>query len=324
VTAEGRIIGTVAYMSPEQAEGKPVDPRSDVFSLGILLHEAATGERPFQGDTSLSIITSILRDTPQSVPQLNRKMPRQLGRIVKRCLAKEPSRRYQSAIGLRNELEELRDEMASGELEPAAGAAMTPARTNRPRLIATGLVGAAALVALGYGLSRWIAPGARSTLPTEPTFTKLTDLPGSERGAELSPDGKSLVYASRHDGDWDLYLQRVGGHNPINLTADADRDDTQPAFSPDGESIAFRSEREGGGLFVMGATGESVRRLTDSGHNPAWSPDGRQIAFGTERIFDTPRGRTSVSGETRCSRVGRQGDGASPSGPSRRAGSATS
>jgi serine/threonine protein kinase len=193
VTAEGRIIGTVAYMSPEQAEGKPVDPRSDVFSLGILLHEAATGERPFQGDTSLSIITSILRDTPQSVPQLNRKMPRQLGRIVKRCLAKEPSRRYQSAIGLRNELEELRDEMASGELEPAAGAAMTPARTNRPRLIATGLVGAAALVALGYGLSRWIAPGARSTLPTEPTFTKLTDLPGSERGAELSPDGKSLA-----------------------------------------------------------------------------------------------------------------------------------
>ncbi len=87
-------------------------------------------------------------------------------------------------------------------------------------------------------------------------------------------------------GNWDLYLQRVGGKNPRNLTTDSTADETQPAFSPDGERIAFRSEREHGGLFVMGATGESVKRLTDFGYHPAWSPDGREVAFSTHNIED--------------------------------------
>jgi Tol biopolymer transport system component len=86
------------------------------------------------------------------------------------------------------------------------------------------------------------------------------------------------------DGNADIYLQRVGGGNPLNLTRDSPADDTQPAFSPDGQQIAFRSDREGGGLFVMGATGESVRRLTGEGYNPSWSPDGRKIVYATEGV----------------------------------------
>jgi Tol biopolymer transport system component len=125
-------------------------------------------------------------------------------------------------------------------------------------------------------------------------FAQLTDQPGWERFPSLSPDGKSVAYASRTTGNWDIYLQRVGGRNPINLTKDSLADDSQPAFSPDGEWIAFRSERGGGGIFVMGATGESVRRLTDSGHNPAWSPDGREIAYATEVVSD-PGVRNTVS-----------------------------
>jgi serine/threonine protein kinase len=96
-TEEGKILGTVAYMSPEQAEGKTVDPRSDVFSLGTILHEMATGERPFRGDTKMSTIGAILKDQPASVTERNPSLPRHLGRIVRRCLAKDPDRRYQTA-----------------------------------------------------------------------------------------------------------------------------------------------------------------------------------------------------------------------------------
>ncbi len=120
-TGEGRILGTAAYMSPEQAEGKPVDARSDLFSLGVMLYEMATGQRPFTGDTSISIISSIVKDTPKSITELNPSLPRDLGRIVRRALAKDPERRYQSAKDLRNDLEELKASIDSGELTAPPG-----------------------------------------------------------------------------------------------------------------------------------------------------------------------------------------------------------
>ncbi|HET9386256.1 MAG TPA: serine/threonine-protein kinase, partial [Gemmatimonadales bacterium] len=100
-SGDGRIVGTVAYMSPEQAEGKRIDARSDIFSLGVLLYEMATGERPFTGETPVSTITSILRDTPRPVTALNHTLPRDLALIVRRCLAKDPEQRTQSAKDLR-------------------------------------------------------------------------------------------------------------------------------------------------------------------------------------------------------------------------------
>ncbi len=109
------------------------------------------------------------------------------------------------------------------------------------------------------------------------SFQQLTDAPGVESSPSLAPDGKSVVYVGRVQGVMKLYLQRVGGRNATLLDPGATADDWQPAFSPDGEQIAFRSERDGGGIFLMGSTGESVRRLTDFGFNPSWSPDGREI-----------------------------------------------
>ena len=108
LTGEGRIVGTVAYMSPEQAEGKPIDHRSDIFSLGVMLYELATGERPFQGDTSISVLSSILKDSPQAVTTLRPSLPSDFSRIIQRCLVKDADHRYQTAKDVRNELEDLK------------------------------------------------------------------------------------------------------------------------------------------------------------------------------------------------------------------------
>jgi len=109
VTAEGP-KGTVAYMSPEQAEGKHLDPRTDIFSLGVMIYEMATGRRPFQGGSTASTLSAILRDAPRSIGEIRRELPPHLNRIVQRCLVKDPDRRYQTALDLRNELDLLRDE----------------------------------------------------------------------------------------------------------------------------------------------------------------------------------------------------------------------
>jgi Tol biopolymer transport system component len=119
-------------------------------------------------------------------------------------------------------------------------------------------------------------------------------MPGEEVMPTLSPDGKSVAFCSRIAGNWDVFVQRVGGSNPVNLTKDSAEDEVQPAFSPDGERIAFRSTRDGGGLFVMGASGESVLRLTSFGERPAWSPDGKRIVFQTDS-WTYPTARPGVS-----------------------------
>ncbi len=125
ITQEGRILGTVAYMSPEQAEGKPIDHRSDIFSLGVVLYQMATGEPPFKGDTNLSTLSSILKDSPDSVTDLRTNLPRHLGRIITHCLEKDPKRRYQSAQDVVNELAALRREIDSGK---------TPSETSLPAM----------------------------------------------------------------------------------------------------------------------------------------------------------------------------------------------
>ena len=120
-TQAGQMMGTIPYMSPEQLQGDTIDPRTDIFSLGIILYEMATGSRPFAGKTWGDLASSILRDKPPSVTTLNVYLPRHLGRIIRHCLEKEPQRRFQTALDLRNELEELQREMLTGEVPSGSG-----------------------------------------------------------------------------------------------------------------------------------------------------------------------------------------------------------
>jgi serine/threonine protein kinase len=279
LTARHTIVGTAAYMSPEQAEGHPVDHRSDIFSLGILLYEMAAGRRPFKGDSVLSVLSSIIRDTPPPVAEINPKIPLELDRVIRRCLNKNPARRYQSAIDLRNDLEEL-----------------SPATTRRSpvlgRRTAAAVAAVAVIAAVVGGTLMWRQRPIAG--PRALTFSTVTSMPGREWFPSLSPDGKWLVYGAEVEGNFDVFLQSTSGSNPVNLTKDSTADDDMPAFSPDGERIAFRSSREGGGIFVMGRTGEAVKRVTKTGFNPAWSPDGTALAYSSIPMDINPQNSEGV------------------------------
>jgi serine/threonine protein kinase/Tol biopolymer transport system component len=280
LTEEGSIVGTAAYMSPEQAEGRSIDHRTDIFSFGVLLFEMATGRRPFKGDSSISVLSSILRDAAPAVNEPNPNLPGDFARIVRRCLAKDPSRRYQTALDLHNDLDDLKQEAAKRHVA-------APAPSRAPVRVASVLAVVAIAALLMFRSSLW----DRSTpAPVTAAYAQLTSQAELEHFPSLSPDGKWIVYAGNASGNWDIYLQGVGGRVPINLTGDSAATDTQPAFSPDGEQIAFRSERDGGGIFVMGRTGESVRRIADRGYNPSWSPDGTQMIVATQNVVTDPVG----------------------------------
>ncbi len=222
MTKEGRILGTVAYMSPEQAEGKSVDARSDVFALGVNFYEMLTGERPFRGETPASTLSAVLKDEPQSLTKLVPSLPRDIARIVKRCLAKDPSRRYQTTIDVRNELEELARALDSGETMADAGVSpRTPA--SRRALPWIAIVGGGLLVVL------WrsdIVPTSFENLgPAVPTFTnarQITSAIGVEDFPTWSPDGQTLAYESNQTGKMEIWVQQIEGGAPIMRTPDSD------------------------------------------------------------------------------------------------------
>ncbi len=298
ITEPGRVMGTISYMSPEQALGQPVDGRTDIFSLGVVLYELLTGAQPFKANSEAATYNAILNLNPAHLADAQPGLPKELQRIIAHMLEKDPQQRYQTAAELKSALKALKHDSGSGATSAVSGMTLQPLRQfgrDRRGAIVLTVASLIILFVLVWALRRSGAKieGAPAMKPAN--FTQLTRKPGQEIYPNLSPDGKLLLYADAEAGSWDIYLQRVNGTTPINLTQDSAANDTQPAFSPDGEQIAFRSDRDGGGIFIMGATGENVRRLVNFGNNPAWSPDGQEIAY-SKGSFARPSERGNYPG----------------------------
>lgn len=309
VTVEGRIFGTVNYMAPEQAEGRETTITTDVFALGVMLYEMATGSLPFEGDTAMSMISSILKDKPVPLVDHDKAVPAELDRIIHRCLEKDPDRRWQTALDVRNELQILRADLARGPRTAGEETAVeTGARSAASRPL--GWMVATLLFAIAAGLLGVLAlqprePGdaaEASVAVGEPriwTFDCLTTDAGVEDEPALSPNEEFIAFVMRSGTreDSSIYLLRVGGNRPIDLTPDMEGDEHSPRFSPDGSRIAFRSGGigEAGAIYVMGATGEQRRRLEIDGFAPDWSPEGDRLVCSTEG-YTEPHARPTAGG----------------------------
>jgi eukaryotic-like serine/threonine-protein kinase len=291
LTSPGKVMGTISYMSPEQALGHNVDHRTDIFSLGVVLYELVTGVQPFKKDSEAATYNAILNQTPAGLTAAQ--APLEFAALISRALEKDRDLRFQTAADLRAALKRLQRDSAA---HSAAGAAATSA--TFPLLKRRSLyVGAVLLCLLAGGafLSRsWWQPrntfpsanAALSVLPANVTFTQQTDHGGIEYFPTLAPDGQTVVYASQESGNWDLWLQTIGQRDRVNLTRDFTGDDMQPCFSPDGKQLAFRSEREGGGLFVLEVASRKVKKINSEGFNPTWSADNEEVAYGTASIIN--------------------------------------
>ncbi len=209
LTEDGRVLGTMPYMSPEQLMAEAADARSDIFSLGIILYEMATGKRPFPSRNPAQLISSILRDPPEPVTDLRPDLPRHLGRIVRRCLEKDPERRYQSALDVRNELQDLWREIESGEVTTASAVAAAAARPRRPgagrRWLPAAVAVAAALVAVAAVTLR-PRPSEQPAGPAAATVSPVTAGPVAGRASAATAAGHSLavLYFQNLNDDPDL------------------------------------------------------------------------------------------------------------------------
>jgi eukaryotic-like serine/threonine-protein kinase len=278
MTNAGALLGTIDYMSPEQARGREVDARSDIWSLGVVLYEMTAGRAPFTGVSRSDVLAAILDREPASLTSLNSTIPAELQRIVGKALRKDPEQRYQVMKDLLLDLEAVRDETR------AAGPPRRPLRSHRFVTLAAMAI---LLVLTAAAWWAWQTPRSTPARAAEDhigqgnnyPYTRLTFGPGLQTDPTFSPDGKFIAYASDRTGNFDIWVQALsGGSDPVQVTK-SPAQDMQPAWSPNGSTLVYHSDRGGGGLFRVPAFGGAERRLTSYGSHPTWSADGSEILF---------------------------------------------
>lgn len=275
-SVDGAIVGTVSYMSPEQAEGKPVDHRSDIFAFGVMLYEMLTAKKAFVGDSVVSTLAAILRAEPADLSEHLPDLPKELNRIVRRCLEKSPERRWQSMADVRAVLEDLRGDLQSGQYAGNALAApAAPAKTSRLPWV---LAGGFALVLAAASIFLWRTRETPNPIRAY-NFQRLTS-DASNVSPAISPDGKLIAYSSdrmQNSGAADIWIQQIAGGEPVRLTSGLGLCHS-PSFSPDGSKVVFHGGPDSRGIYVVSTFGGEPRRVAD-GRGPEFSPDGSQIAY---------------------------------------------
>jgi len=296
------LSGTLPYLAPELLRGAAPDARSDLWSLGVVLFEMATGRRPFTGETAPHLTAAILRDPHPPLPQ---GVTTALSTIIEQCLVKDPARRPASAM----------------EVAAALQQAMRR-RTPRAETRTGGMVGRAAIAALAVvsiaAMSYAVWPSPDPT-PAPMRFGNpklVTTTTGVEEFAAWSPDGRTLAYSASVTGHlvdrWDIWVTQISGGTPINRTLEFGRRNMFPQWSPDGTLISFWSDRDGGGCYVMPALNGAPRRVANGVSSdpnpPEWSADGTRLTCVAGTIEQPVLTTVSVETSAEIERIPLPGD----------------
>jgi eukaryotic-like serine/threonine-protein kinase len=273
VTSPGAILGTVGYMSPEQARGEAVDYRSDHFALGAVMYEMLSGARPFSGDSTAQTLVAIIEKEPEPLSRARADVPRPVMWILDRCLAKSPRERYASTLDLARDLRNVREHLS--EMSQASGVAEAVRRPRRIRAAAPLLW--VALGVLGGVLLALQFAGGRSGPPVVPPKMSTITFSGQDYLPAASADGRMLAFVSMRDGMPRIWLKSLVDGTEVPLTSGPDY---RPRVSPDGSMVLFaRNEGTSSSLYRVATLGGEPRKLVQDAIEGDWSPGGDRLAF---------------------------------------------